>query len=96
MSFGHGTSNYLEDQHLHCRCRVPQESLQEFLGLGLHQWPVPAACWRLGLHQWPVMPAVHQRPVMPTGDAAGWLRVRLAFGHSQTQEPLALAYAPFA
>ena len=53
-------------------------------------------CWRLGLHQWPVMPAVHQRPVMPTGDAAGWLRVRLAFGHPQRHEPLALAYSAFA
>jgi hypothetical protein len=30
---------------------------------------------------------LRQRPVMP---AAEWLRVRLAFGHSQTQEPLAV------
>ena len=36
---------------------------------------------------------LRQRPVMP---AAGCLRVRLAFGHSQTQEPLALVYCQIA
>jgi hypothetical protein len=73
------------DQHLHCRCRIPQESLQEFLQeqeLHGHQ--------ALSLN---ALPRLRQRPVMP---AAGCLRVRLAFGHSQTQEPLALACAPFA